>query len=62
MKYALLMLLAGCMLTVQPIDLVHPGPPYCEPVTQDWLKCRDASMREWDCRVRAGVWECELRD
>lgn len=58
MKYLLMFLVSGCVLVARPIDLVDPGPPYCETITTHRQICRDAAMRTWDCRVVGSGWEC----
>lgn len=58
MKALLTLMLCSCAYTARPIDLIHPGPPMCNPINEDVWDCRAADGTPWRCDVTAGRWAC----
>ncbi len=58
MKYLLVLLFCtSCILVARPQDIVPE--PYCQPVHQDVLLCRDGHYGDlWRCVYHGGRWRC----
>ena len=51
--------LSGCIYVRRPIDIVKPGPIYCQSINEDVEICRDSNDRPWHCEVVDGRWYCD---
>lgn len=59
MRSIFLLFLIGCAYTDRPADLIKPGSIYCEPVNDDFQRCRDGNDWPWTCAFKNGRWTCE---
>lgn len=60
MKALILVFLTSCVLTARPIDIIEPLPIYCQPLSIDVQRCRDANGEPWRCIFANGRWDCRL--
>jgi hypothetical protein len=61
MKSLILIFLASCAMTARPVDIVKPGPIYCQPLSEVRQTCRAADGSTWDCLDYGGRWSCTQR-
>jgi len=55
-----LLLLCSCLSSyvARPVDLITPGPIYCNYINQDVQDCRDGVGNLWRCDYLSGRWAC----
>lgn len=59
MRYLfLLLILAGCAMTLRPVDILGPG-IYCQPLSEYVQRCYDRYQKPWICIDQGGRWDCE---